>query len=42
MLSIERISTLFSEETFTYNAKENKFELKKFIVFKNKEKKLNK
>ena len=42
MSSIERISTLFSKETLTYNTKTNKFELKKFIVFKNKEKKLNK
>ena len=42
MSSTERISTSFSEETFTHNVETNKFELKKSIVFKSKEKKLNK
>ena len=42
MSSTVRISTSFSEETLTYNAEKDKFKLKKLIVFKNKEKKLNK
>ena len=42
MSSTERISTSFSEETLTHNTKTNKFKLKKSIVFKNEEKKLNK
>ena len=42
MLNTERISTSFSEETLIYNTETNKFKLKKSIVFKNKEKKLNK
>ena len=42
MSSTERISTLFLEETLTHNIKVNKFELKKLIVFKSEEKKLNK
>ena len=42
MSSTERISTSFSKETFTYNVEKDKFKLKKLIVFKSKEKKLNK
>ena len=42
MSNTERISTSFSEETFTHSIETNKFELKKSIVFKNEEKKLNK
>ena len=42
MSSTERISTLFSEETLTYNVEKDKFKLKKLIVFKSEEKKLNK
>ncbi len=42
MSNTERISIPFSKETLTYNTKTNKFELKKTIVFKNEEKKLNK
>ena len=40
--STERISTSFSKKTFTHNVEKDKFKLRKFIVFKNKEKKLNK
>ena len=42
MLSTERILTSFLKETLTYNVKKDKFKLKKLIVFKSKEKKLNK
>ncbi len=42
MLNTERISTSFLEKTFIYNVEKDKFKLKKLIVFKNKEKKLNK
>ncbi len=42
MLSIERTLTSSSEETLTYNVEKDKFELKKLIVFKSEEKKLNK
>ena len=42
MLSTQRTLTSFSEETFINNTETNKFELKKSIVFKNEEKKLNK
>ena len=42
MLSTERTSTSFSEKTLTHNVEKDKFELKKLIVFKNEEKKLNK
>ena len=42
MSSIERILTFFSEKTLTHNVEKDKFELKKLIVFKSEEKKLNK
>ena len=42
MSSTERILTLFLKKTHTYNTESNKFELKKSVVFKNEEKKLNK
>ena len=42
MSSTERISTSSLEEILIHNTIANKFELKKFIMFKNKEKKLNK
>ena len=42
MSNTERILTLFLKETLIYNVEKDKFELKKLIVFKNKEKKLNK
>ena len=42
MSSTERILTSFLKETFTLNVKRDKFKLRKFIVFKNEEKKLNK